>query len=313
MAWELDQFETSLNPLSAATRVAYRSDCDRFVAWAVANGLDEPTMVARNDVRSFLVSQSQSGASSRTMRRRLAGVRRYFAWLREAGRVQDDPTAGLSAPRTAGRLPRVLRADEVLRLAEGADAPAIDSDDLAFVARELRDRLIVELLYGSGLRVSELCGLGLDDVHMAEGVIEVWGKGGRRRRVPISRPAAELLQVWLAAGRARFDEHVGERAAAATAASSGAGPAESMRLFSNLRGHALGPRDVRRILDRRSEVEVHPHALRHTFATHLLDGGADLRVVQELLGHADLATTQIYTHVSRERLRSIYDVTHPRA
>ena len=198
MAWELDQFETSLNPLSAATRVAYRSDCDRFVAWAVANGLDEPAMVARNDVRSFLVSLSQSGASSRTMRRRLAGVRRYFAWLREAGRVQDDPTAGLSAPRTAGRLPRVLRADEVLRLAEGADAPAIDSDDLAFVARELRDRLIVELLYGSGLRVSELCGLGLDDVHMAEGVIEVWGKGGRRRRVPISRPAAELLQVFWA-------------------------------------------------------------------------------------------------------------------
>jgi site-specific recombinase XerD len=184
----------------------------------------------------------------------------------------------------------VLTAHEIDGLLEGsarsADEPAIDA----------RDRAVVELLYGSGIRVSELCGLAPADIG-ADGIARVWGKGAKQRRVPVSDAAAEAVAVWLREGRPSL----------ATAES----PAEC--LFLNRAGRPLSPRDVRRILDRRAVAPTHPHALRHTFATHLLDGGADLRAVQEMLGHADLATTQIYTRVSRERLRDVHRTTHPRA
>jgi len=153
---------------------------------------------------------------------------------------------------------------------------------------------VLELLYGSGVRVAELCGLRATDVELDAAAMVVWGKGGRQRRVPLSAPAVVALVAWIAATevpRVPGDE----------------------QLFVNTRGRPLTPRDVRRILDRRSPTPTHPHALRHTFATHLLDGGADLRSVQELLGHRDVATTQRYTHVSRERLRAAYTASHPRA
>jgi integrase/recombinase XerC len=159
-----------------------------------------------------------------------------------------------------------------------------------------RDDAVLELLYGSGLRVAELCGLRPGDVDLRVGTVTVWGKGGKQRQVPITPPAVAALGAWLERGRvelARDDT-----------------PADAV--FLNQRGRRLAPRDVRRIIDRRASSPTHPHALRHTFATHLLDGGADLRVVQELLGHADLSTTQHYTHVSKERLRSVYEATHPR-
>jgi site-specific recombinase XerD len=190
----------------------------------------------------------------------------------------------------------VLRADELHVLLDEppkrieADLPAIRD----------RDDAVLELLYGSGLRVSELCGLSPGDVDLERRRVVVWGKGSKQRHVPLSAPTMDALRRWLGGSR---DALVRLAAAEDTADS----------LFLNRRGRPLTPRDVRRVVDRRSPVPTHPHALRHSFATHLLDGGADLRAVQELLGHADLATTQLYTHVSRERLRRVVDATHPRA
>jgi site-specific recombinase XerD len=207
--------------------------------------------------------------------------------------VSVDPTAGVSSPSGAARLPRVLRADELHQILED---PATPVDDPLI---EARDRLVVELLSGSGLRVAELCGLDVDSWDRRAATLTVWGKGSIERVVPTTDPTDRLLAAWIDRGRAAWSARFpGEP-----------GPA----VFTNRRGHRLAPRDVRRILDRRSPVPTHPHALRHTFATHLLDGGADLRVVQELLGHADVSTTQIYTHVSRERLRRVVEVAHPRA
>jgi len=159
--------------------------------------------------------------------------------------------------------------------------------------RRSRDDAVLELLYGSGLRVGELCGLDVDSVRLDTATVIVWGKGAKERRVPMSPPAVAAVRAWL-----RLREDVVTEASA---------------MFGNERGRRLTPRDVRRLLDRRSPSPTHPHALRHSFATHLLDGGADLRAVQELLGHSDVATTQRYTHVSRERLRSAYREAHPRA
>ena len=185
----------------------------------------------------------------------------------------------------------MLKDDQIHTL---IDKPARAGDDSA---RDARDLAIVELLYGSGLRVSELCGLRYEDLDLARGEIRVWGKGAKQRLLPLSDPAVAALRVWLEDHRVSF---VTDETPAAA-------------LLLNQRGRAMTPRDVRRVIDRRSVVPTHPHALRHTFATHLLDGGADLRAVQELLGHADIATTQIYTHVSRERLREVHRSTHPRA
>ena len=167
---------------------------------------------------------------------------------------------------------------------------------------------MLELLYGSGLRGAELCALDLDSIDVGQRLVVVWGKGSKQRRVPLSRAAAEAVTGWIDHGRTEL--------VAAARAGSGAGAtgaAAETALFLNRRGRRLTPRDVRRLIDRRAAAPTSPHALRHTFATHLLDGGADLRAVQELLGHSDLATTQVYTHVSRERLRTVYERTHPRA
>jgi site-specific recombinase XerD len=167
-------------------------------------------------------------------------------------------------------------------------------DEPAATPLDRRDHAVLELLYAAGLRVSELCGLDRDDVDLRGRTVTVLGKGSKQRRLPMHESATTALRDWLERGRSAM-----------------AGPPEAV--FVNQRGARLGPRDVRRILDRRAASPTHPHALRHTYATHLLDGGADLRVVQELLGHASLATTQVYTHVSKERLRSVYEETHPRA
>jgi site-specific recombinase XerD len=177
-----------------------------------------------------------------------------------------------------------------------APAKTLDGDSRA-EALQIRDTAVVELLYGSGVRVAELAGLDVADIELSRARTLVRGKGGKSRIVPLSEPAVAALQTWLDTGREALV--VAETPVAA--------------VFLNQRGKRITPRDVRRIVDRRAAAPTHPHALRHTFATHLLDGGADLRVVQELLGHADLATTQRYTHVSKERLRRVFDETHPRA
>jgi integrase/recombinase XerC len=283
-AWDLPGFGNWLSGRAEATRRAYVSDLGAFAEWMSRAGVTDPAGVERLHLRRYLASLGTRHLARATVARKAAALRCYFAWSVRQGRLPADPARSLRAPSGKGRLPRVLSAGEIDAL---LDRPASS-------ALELRDRAVLELLYAAGLRVSELCGLDRRGVDLGARTVTVLGKGGKERRVPIHDAAAAALTEWLAGGRAQMD-----------------GPKDA--IFVNQRGARLGPRDVRRILDRLSASPTHPHALRHTFATHLLDGGADLRVVQELLGHASLATTQIYTHVSKERLRSVYEGTHPRA
>jgi len=293
MAWHEGDFLASLTSVAPRTVEAYGTDLAGFVAWAERGGVTAPDDVDRTLLRRYVAHLSTRRYARRSIARKVSALRRYFAWAERTGRIPANPSSGLSAPRGDGRLPRVLRHDELVTLLD--DPPAtVAHDDPAIRAR---DDAVLELLYGSGLRVGELCALGPADLELDRGRALVWGKGSKQRAVPLSEPAVAALRRWIDGPR---------RALAA-------GGADIDALFLNRRGRRLTPRDARRILDRRSASPTHPHALRHTFATHLLDGGADLRSVQELLGHADLATTQRYTHVSRERLRSVYDATHPRA
>jgi site-specific recombinase XerD len=290
MAWRADAFVASLTGVAPATAVAYRRDLEGFLEWAGRLGLDGPEAVDRTTLRRYLAHLGTRRYARRSIARKASSLRRYFSWLARTGVLAADPAAGLSAPKGDARLPHVLKEDELHALLDDPGPRA--GDDPAVRAR---DDAVLELLYGSGLRVGELCGLRVGDLDLERARVSVWGKGGRQRVVPLSTPAVDALGRWLGV-RDRL------------------GPAASTEvLFFNRRAKPLGPRDVRRMLDRRASSPTHPHALRHTFATHLLDGGADLRAVQELLGHADLATTQIYTHVSRERLRTVYDASHPRA
>jgi len=293
VAWDVDVFLRSLTAAAPATVDAYRGDLANFCQWATEVGIEEPQDVDRRVLRRYLVHLSDLPAAPRTIARRASALRRYFGWATRTGLVLTDPSLTLHAPRGTGRLPRVLQDDQLNHLLEPQDEP----DHLNRTPRGLRDDAVLEVLYGSGLRVAELCGLRRDDLDLDNGHCRVWGKGSKQRLVPLSEPACIALRRWLADGRPAL-----------------AGPqAPADVVFVNLRGNPLTPRDCRRIVDHRSAEPTHPHALRHTYATHLLDGGADLRAVQELLGHADLATTQIYTHVSRERMRQVFDQTHPRA
>jgi len=303
--WRVGDFTASLTAAAGNTVAAYRSDVTQFATWAGRSGVVEPAGVERLLLRRYVAALTTRRLAKRTIARKVAALHRYFDWARRAGLVAVDPSVALRAPSGEGRLPRVLDHGEVDALLDGGDASgghAADDDahddaddDAEPVWRRRRDDAVLEVLYGSGLRVSELCDADVDDVDRGGAAITVWGKGAKQRRVPLSEPALDALDAWLAVRR----DVVGRAAGSA--------------LFGNERGNRLGPRDVRRIIDRRAERPTHPHALRHSFATHLLDGGADLRVVQELLGHADVATTQRYTHVSRERLRQVYADSHPRA
>jgi site-specific recombinase XerD len=291
--WRREAFLDSLQSVSPNTVAAYGRDLVGFVTWAERLELAGPDAVDRRVLRRYLAYLATRSYAKRSVARKASALRRYFGWLRRTGVLEVDPTAGLSAPSGDGRLPRVLRDDELRVLLDEPGARA--EGDPAPV--RLRDDAVLEILYGSGLRVAELCGLRPDDLDLTAGTVRVWGKGSKQRIVPLSRPAVEAVAGWLSDGRA---ELVTEES-----------PTDAV--FLNRRGRRLSTRDVRRILDRRAAAPTHPHALRHTFATHLLDGGADLRAVQEMLGHADLGTTQHYTHVSKERLRKVLDATHPRA
>ena len=298
--WRIDAFVASLTDVADATVVAYRADVAAFAAWAERAGVTDPAQVHRLLLRRHLAFLSTRGRARATMARRAAALRRYFRWLHRTGVLAADPATRLTAPAGATRLPRVLSREEVSALLDqpsstvAATATEAAADRSVGEAVSRRDDAILELLYGSGLRVAELCGLDLGDVDVARRQVTVWGKGSKQRTVPVSQPAAAAVAAWVAC-RSRL-----------------AGPEAGRALLCNRAGRRLGPRDVRRVLDRRASSPTHPHALRHTFATHLLDGGADLRVVQELLGHQSVATTQVYTHVSKERLLHVHERTHPR-
>ena len=284
-------FVSSLHGVSESTAAVYQRDVNAFVAWSVELGVGDISRVDRRQIRRYLGYLDQAEYARRTIARKMSALRRFFAWARLRGHITADPTVGLSTPSSGSRLPSVVSDDDLSELL--GDSSNVRLDDDADSPRRLRDDAIVELLYGSGLRVSELCSLSASSIDLNAATIRVWGKGDKERIVPLSAPATTALQQLL---------------------DSIPGAANSQEpLFKNHRNNPLTPRDVRRILDRRSPVPTHPHALRHTFATHLLDGGADLRTVQELLGHADLSTTQIYTHVSKERLQRVHRSSHPRA
>jgi site-specific recombinase XerD len=289
--WKVASFVSSLTSAAPATVEAYRADVEGFVRWVDPLSDHGPSGVDRRVLRRWMAHLAERGYARRTVARKASSIRRYFGWLCRMGAIPTDPTVGLSAPKGEGRLPRVLTSSDVDAL---LTPPAAAGDEEPAV--RLRDDAVLELLYGAGLRVGELCGLDVNDVDRQAGLVTVTGKGNKQRRVPVGEPALAAMSSWVAHGRQRM-----------VTAETPDGAA-----FVNRRGRRLTPRDVRRIVDRRAATPTHPHALRHTFATHLLDNGADLRVVQELLGHADLTTTQVYTHVSRDRLRHVVSQTHPR-
>lgn len=302
LATGLDRFLEHLaveRGLSPHTLTAYRRDLGRYVTFCTARRIPEAAAVDEQAIRSFLASLSAStyGEHERpyapsSVARALSAVRSFHRFLLRERLAERDPAAGVVRPRLPRALPHPLGRDEAERLVD-APVPADPSG--------LRDRAILELLYGSGLRVSELTGLDVDDVDLDEGAVRVLGKGGKEREVPLGSYAKAAIERYLRGGRPAL-----------------ARPSSRGALFLGTRGTRLARQSVGRLVAqyaRRVGIErpVSPHDLRHSFATHLLDGGADVRVVQELLGHASVATTQIYTLVTREHLREAYLSAHPRA
>ncbi len=292
--FRLEQFEDYLSferGLSDRTVSAYRRDLRRWLEVMIELGAGTPSAVRPQDLREWVFRMKERGLAPSSIRRAQSAVRTYFSFLLEEGVVPDDPTERLESPKLGVRLPEYLTHDEARRL---VDAPDPDAP------LHWRDRAILELLYACGLRVSELTELPLAAVDLEAGFLTVLGKGSKERFVPVGAPALRALRRYLAEVRPSLD-----RGGAAG------------RVFLNARGAPLSRVAVWSLVKRAGHTagvarEISPHTLRHTFATHLLQGGADLAAVQELLGHADISTTQIYTHVDREYLREVHRRFHPR-
>jgi integrase/recombinase XerC len=281
--------------LSPHTIDAYSRDAKQLVGWLARRGISGLGAVDRRALRRWIAWLAERGYARRSIARKASTARALMVWAAEQGLIVANPALDLAVPKLGRALPRVLKQEEASALCE---VPPLDDP------RGTRDRAVLELLYGSGLRVSELCGLDVDDVDLDAGTVRVVGKGRKERRVPMTDPSRRAVRLYLESGRSRL------------LASRLESPSTTALLI-NQRGGRLGPRSVRHLLARYTRADglrpVPPHALRHSFATHLLDAGADLRSVQELLGHESLATTQIYTHVSTERLKAVYEQSHPRA
>jgi len=276
---------------SANTVESYLRDLRRLGEFATSRGVSDPGKLTLRLLRDFVYLLKDLGLSAASIRRAISAIRTYYGFLAGEGRVQDDPSERLESPRRGRALPDTLSVQEVEALLA---APAIEQP-LAW-----RDRALLELAYGAGLRVSELCGLALTDLLLSENLVRVFGKGGKERLVPIGRSVIGAASVYLHTMRPVLDRGKSKN-----------------RVLLNARGEPLsrvGAWGIVRRATQRAGIRkrVTPHTLRHSFATHLLEGGADLRAVQEMLGHADLSTTQIYTHVDREYLRSIHKQFHPR-
>jgi integrase/recombinase XerC len=289
-------FASSLTGVSEHTRRAYTHDVDEFVTWCERGGCKDASDLDPKSLRRYFAYLQTRGFGKASISRKAASVHAYVRYLRRHGVVARDVAARLRTPRGTKKLPRVPRRDEAVDLLDrAADAAETGGDD---DARTLRDAALLELLYGAGLRVSECCGLDVESVDLRKHTVTVLGKGSKVRRLPLGDPACAAVAAYVGQARPNLIRE--------------ATPA----LFVNARGNRLTPRDARRVLARHPLADgrtLHPHALRHAYATHLLEGGADLRAVQELLGHADVGTTQVYTHVTRDRLWSVYEKTHPRA
>jgi integrase/recombinase XerC len=282
--------------LSPHTVRAYVGDVASLLAQAATLGHESVGTLDVRTLRSWLATQQTLGKARTTMARRATAVRVFTSWAQRTGRLAADPGVLLGRPKPHRTLPAALRADEAATLLEVAAEHADDGTPVG-----LRDAAVLELLYATGIRVGELCGLDVDDLDGERRVVRVLGKGRKERTVPFGRPAERAVDAWLRTGRPAL-------------AAPGAGAA----LFLGARGRRIDQRAVRALVHARLQdvpgaPDLGPHGLRHTAATHLLEGGADLRTVQELLGHASLATTQIYTHVTTDRLRQAFRQAHPRA
>lgn len=286
----VEHLELELNRSPHTVR-AYEGDLRSLLEHAADVGLHVVGELDVHLLRSWLARMRAEGAGRATLARRGSTARTFTAWAHRTGRLGTDPGLLLATPRSARTLPDVLRVDEAQRLVDVRGNEVVD----------LRDRVVLELLYATGARVGELCALDVDDVDSARRLVRLLGKGRRERAVPYGVPAQRALDAWLVRGRPVWT-----------------GPRSGAALLLGSRGGRIDPRTVRTVVHRRladvaGAPDLGPHGLRHTAATHLLEGGADLRSVQELLGHATLASTQIYTHVSIERLRTSYERAHPRA
>lgn len=270
--------------LSANTLDAYRRDLDALAEWAQQQAIADLHVLQTEQQRAFIAAEHRRGLSPKSLQRRLSACRSFYQWLLKHGRIKANPAAGIRAPKAPRKLPQVLDVDEAMQLVE------VPTD----VKLGLRDRALLELFYSSGLRLSELCALRWRD--FSDGLVTVLGKGGKQRSVPVGSHARHALDAWR-----------GET-----------GGADDAPVFPGRGGKPITPRAVQlrlRLLAQRQGLfkRVHPHLLRHSFASHVLESSGDLRGVQELLGHADIATTQIYTHLDFQHLAKVYDAAHPRA
>jgi integrase/recombinase XerD len=270
---------------------AYSADLQRYLEWAERSGTD-PITLNHRQMRRYLAELDRAGYARRTVARRLSAVRSFFAFLVAEGLSTSDPSAVLATPKIPSRLPRLVPNDAIQALLDAPDTTTPTG---------IRDSAILELLYATGARVSELSGLSLASLDLSQGQLTVMGKGSKERLIPIHRIAADKIRVYLTDARPVL-----------------AGSAPIDAVFLSTRGRALSADAIRRLFKRYVDQtgaahSLSPHAMRHTFATHLLEGGADLRTVQELLGHVALSTTQIYTHLSMKRLQDVHRNAHPRA
>ena len=280
---------------SAHTIAAYGRDLAEYQGFLEGRGVTDPGKVSRDDVTAYSVWLSARGFAPSTIERRIAAIKGFHKFLVREGVTENHPTARMPLPRVPKRLPDVISIEDVERLLTQPfpDTPA-----------GLRDRAVLETLYGCGMRVSELTGLDLVDVDLAEGFVRVFGKGGKERLVPVAGLASAALQAYLGHGRPYLRPKSSLRGV------------DSAAVFLNARGGRISRQAVFgmvRTYGARVGLEIHPHTLRHSFATHLLEGGADLIALQEMLGHSDISTTQVYTHVDRRHVREEYLTTHPRA
>lgn len=291
MQRQLDAFCAYLRnerQVSPHTQLAYRSDLDNVLAYCAKAGINSWNDLQIQQLRQFVARQHQHGQSSRSLARMLSAVRGFYRYLNREGLCSHDPATGLSAPKGERRLPKTLDTDRALQLLDGA----VEDD---FIGR--RDQAILELFYSSGLRLSELTSLNMEQLDLAAGLVQVHGKGSKTRVLPVGRKAREALQQWF---KLR-----------------GMSAPEDGAVFVTRQGRRLGRRAIQLRVQAAGARELgqnlHPHMLRHSFASHLLESSQDLRAVQEMLGHADIATTQIYTHLDFQHLAAVYDSAHPRA
>ncbi|MDF7664118.1 site-specific tyrosine recombinase XerD [Bifidobacterium sp. ESL0763] len=285
--------------LSPATVSAYRADINKYVGWLAGRGIDDLDRVTTHDVEAYVAALDEAGESNRSKARRLASVHEFHKFALMQGAVADDVSARVKAPKAGGHLPDVLSVEEVTRLLDAA-AMGGSADPVV-----LRDHALLEFMYATGCRVSEATGADLTDIDFDERVVVLTGKGSKQRLVPLGEYAVKALRRYVAEGRPALE-------------AKGRGTRERRAIFLNKRGRRISRQSVWEVVKTAGERAhiarpLHPHTLRHSFATHLIQGGADVRTVQELLGHASVTTTQIYTHVSPENLIETYLTAHPRA